>query len=585
MVVMIEKKKKKKKKKKGDAVQGNGDEYSFRRDIARELLELSIKLHGRGESVNNEVRLKLNSVIGRLDPRYSLSLLDVRTPDGDSSVYDQADTCREVYLDRKQGYPYYQTGFTVSPDCPNFKRETPISKLVSIILLDTKGTYLNTVIKGIRNYSRDIQILVASGNIQRTSLNYTLSYAVNEEIYNTPGNLLNTMVGDVKTPYVLIAKDLTHFTNYSRVERLVHLLPKSSPVGVAAGSTRNLTGHWKQGCQQTDIRNYLLHITHGYLHSTQDCMFCDHVSDPFLVKTEVLRKVTFDETLPFQILFNDWFLQLKESGILAVTCPDIMFFINGEEEPWHEHWLALARKMQISRIFLSPNKHFKFTCEELSLSCDPWDWTEHFLLPTCCFEQIRNTLSKLHSFAEMKNMAYELDSGSQLAAVKLQGHSPWDLDGDLQYNSKFYEHFKIHNGSKSQSGIYFDDFMTEYKKFKIFTPKIYIEMWGMDTLSSSLFLPEDLRNTPTLMPVMGLWIRGQANPGLYARNKYGPNHLKHALFYLFNNHSEWDEYKTAGKWPSCPKKHHACVNRYPGDGSVHFTPHYFYNLGITWDDI
>ena len=87
---------------------------------------------------------------------------------------------------------------------------------------------------------------------------------------------LNTLIANVKTEYIFIGKNLTHFENDSSFERLLHMVTETD-VDVAGGAMRNLSGHWQHGCLQLQMRNYGLKLEYGYHKSIKECMYCDYI--------------------------------------------------------------------------------------------------------------------------------------------------------------------------------------------------------------------------------------------------------------------------------------------------------------------
>ncbi|KAJ7378949.1 hypothetical protein OS493_019647 [Desmophyllum pertusum] len=64
----------------------------------------------------------------------------------------------------------------------------------------------------------------------------------------------NTLIKKVSTPYVLVARDVFHFTWLTQLERQIRVVSQIPNVGVAGGAYRNFSGHWKAGCVQTMLK-------------------------------------------------------------------------------------------------------------------------------------------------------------------------------------------------------------------------------------------------------------------------------------------------------------------------------------------
>ena len=83
-------------------------------------------------------------------------------------------------------------------------------------------------------------------------------------------------------------------------------------VDLLGGALRYPNGHWDLNCHQFTVRNYTLQLLPNYLHSTrEDCILCDHVSGPILVRTVSLKNFAFDETMKHSdIVFLDFLYQV-----------------------------------------------------------------------------------------------------------------------------------------------------------------------------------------------------------------------------------------------------------------------------------
>jgi len=378
---------------------------------------------------------------------------------------------------------------------------------------------------------------------------------------------------------VLVARDLSHFNTYAHLERQIYMISVSELVAVAGGAFRNLTGHWKVGCYQTDIRNYFLRIVEGYKHSARGCMFCDHLEGPFVARTVLMKEIKLNQELPGDVLFTDWFLRVKQGNILVMNCPDAMYFTQGRSnfnEQSHQKqssWLLLAKQWQVHRIFVSPNVVYLFSCKEVGLSCRTSRRLKEHLMPSCCLVQMARAWKVLDEFASRYGIGYELDSGAMLGAVKLRTHLPWDVDADVRFDTREYPTFFKKQKMFNIKGLKLKSFNRERKGyFQIWTPEINIEMWGSDTLTS-IFLPADVREVPTRVYMLGAWVRGVANPGLYAWNKYGLDYLKHSPIWGWTGHNSSTHGYPTRTWPPCPNpQHHACLDHYPTDGSIDFVP-------------
>lgn len=516
-----------------------------------------------------------------LDPRFALSQQDFIPQTKDRTEDNFQSVCGETFKGTQHGYPFYQEGFVIQ-ECDYAQ---PITDLITVVLnavgmSDAKLRKLNIALQGIRNYSNTLPVILASSSNQTVQLakkfNDIQLIPFGKESVSA-GKVWNKVLKIVKTPYTLIARDIIYFNSYARLERQIRVINSIPSIGVAGGAFRNLTGHWKVGCHQSEIKNYFLKYFEGYRYSAHDCMFCDYLEGPFVAKTSILHDIPFSEELPSEIVLDDWFLQLKQADILVLNCPDVMYFTWGVPQSIRskrETWAVLARQWEINRIYIPPNTLLFYSCKEVGLTCKPFSWAKSYLLPSCCLVQIARAFRAFDTFSKEKFLRYEIEAGSVLGAVKLRSFMPWDLDGDVTFESKDYVTFYKAQNRFRNKGFKLDSFEEPNNKsfgyFLFHTPDIYFEMWGFDKFST-MFLPSELRRNPTKVNVHGVWINAQSNPGLYARNRYGPNYLKHAQSWIhLGMKSSWDQYNS-GRWLPCPKRyHHACLDHYSVDGNTDF---------------
>ncbi|XP_078344670.1 uncharacterized protein LOC144630215 [Oculina patagonica] len=500
----------------------------------------------------------------------------------DSSV----DVCPEVYQGGRLGYPFYAKKGWHTVNCTNAK---PIRSVISI-LVNTVAypkedeKHVEKVLRGITKTYPTVQVhLAAQSNvIMETAKKYK-----NVDVVKVDDQKLskgwNMLISKVSTPYVLVARDVFHFTWLTQLERQIRVISQIPNVGVVGGAYRNLSGHWKAGCVQTKLKNYVLEYQEGYYHSKNECMFCDYLQGPFVTKTNLLK---LDESLPNEVVFEDWFLRVVEDGALIMTCPDAMYFTTDYYSYPKRNdktvWTPLAKKWKLNRVLLPLGFRHSFSCQDIGLACG--NFAQSALLPVCCLELYANAASFFQKFADSHNVSFELDSGSALGGVKFNGLIPWDIDGDFFLLSKDIEKF-----SRRDTIEYFKKngySLTEYQSpninkdgnlnngyVKINFNGFNIEVWGFTYLSNTMYLPEELQKheTFTKASIRGNWIDTKYSPGLYARNRYGREILKHSQSWrkVGLPHS-FGDYNPGSFKPCKNPKSHACLNNFPGDGDIPF---------------
>ena len=101
----------------------------------------------------------------------------------------------------------------------------------------------------------------------------------------------------------------------------------------------------------------------------------------------------------------------------------------------------------------------------------------------------------------------------------------------------------------------------------------YIEVWGWLDMSYTVYLPPELQKPElsTKANIRGKWINARFSPGLYSRNRYGREILKHSQSWikvgLTNSFADY----VPGSFKPCEKpKHHACLQNFPADGDIPF---------------
>ncbi|KAG8228195.1 hypothetical protein J437_LFUL004320 [Ladona fulva] len=620
-----------------------------------------------------DIIFRLSRIISRLDPRFELTDEESIPPapgNASKSQFTQvpavANTsrnhqfipgvdwqgdgvelvCDEKYMAGRHGYPFFDTGFVANVGCPS---EQPLHLVITILFVleeefsgKVNEERLRTVLSGVKEYDSSMQILVGIPRVTEKMRELVKSTGIGslfEYGEKSPGEAWNMLVSHTSTPFVLLARDITHFhPTHTRIRRQVRVL--SGAVTVSGGATRNEEGLWSMGCLQSQIRGYTLRFTRGYKISARDCMLCDHLEGPFVTRTSVLLTHPFSKVIPKAastpsllkaVTFADWFLRLKQAGFLTLGCPDVMYYVIGGTEAaegpknFHAAWLWLATQWELTSIIHPPfpnpleeniPQRLNFSCKEVGLSCKVKQYAKKgHIAPPCCADQVVSAIDAFDHFTSSHGTGYELEAGSALGAVKINGFIPWDIDGDVTFESKDYFMFVNDKSWFKKHGMALNDFEEPVpmhkdspKKspktkgyFRLDTPDIYLEMWGYHMLSINANATPEASSEPTgpqegvfwttlpsanMLPTRiylrtvgnpnGVWARVIANPGLFARNRYGARFLRHAQSWTNLKFSDsWQSYtKAAGGWwegtPCSRTYHHACLVHYPTDGNLDF---------------
>lgn len=373
--------------------------------------------------------------------------------------------CPEVYRGSIYGYPFYRQGFETE-EC-SLKRD--MKEQVTLIFDDvvlTKTTgeqatlfnqtgyinrffaFLDSVYRlfpGIRTHF----ILGKNCNqrffdmIKETSFAKASFYSLWNSAYSK-GELLQNIIDGINTDYVLIAPSLTHFTEDINLERLLRVVSTRENTLFAGGSFRNLTGHWSNGCFQTQLKNYTLTYKSGYYHSFAECLVCDQLSGPFLAKSATLRVVGFHLSGEYGI-YRDLFLRVKSryssshpglghSGTAVVSCPDVMFQAQ-KPQVRDEDLVNFANKHDIKKIVEANGQVRWFGCRRgiKHRNGEKCPLKSGLAVPPCCLENLAEAIKFVMEQCSLNNVSCELQEGTLLGAVKLNKVLPWERDADITF--------------------------------------------------------------------------------------------------------------------------------------------------------
>ena len=157
-------------------------------------------------------------------------------------------------------------------------------------------------------------------------------------------------------------------------------------------------------------------------------MFCDYLQGPFVTKTNLLK---LDESLPDEVIFEDWFLRVVKDGNLIMSCPDAMYFTTDYSSYYKitdkKVWTPLAKKWELNRVLVPQGVKNSFSCQDIGVKCN----AHSELLTVRCLEEYADALSFVQEFSDTHNITFELYTGSLLGCVKFNDLLPWDIDGDL----------------------------------------------------------------------------------------------------------------------------------------------------------
>lgn len=572
--------------------QSNMDIEKLISDLKRIAVELSETHRGLANSAAHYHRVgkslqSLNSVIQSLggqavdDKEHSLGDKKADAP--------KKEVCPEKFLGRNlaYGYPYFRKGFG-RINCTEF---VPMNRLVTILVtlpeeLPAKDKY--KVFEGIAKHYSDVQVVYASqGQLSKdtmTKLKLNLKHHVSTNLNH--GETWSKLLDEVSTPYVLFAPEITHFTDDIDLERLIRVLSDNKEAIIAGGSHRNLKGQWDIGCLQLTFRNWTAYFRGGYYHSFTECVVCDVLSGPFVAKTEQLKQVSFDGKLPFGV-FQDlfWRLKMKHPGKIVISCPDVMFNIY-DRDITDDKYAALARKWEVKKWVDSSGKVRWYGCRRGhsytgTSSCG---FHRGLGVPPCDLENLADAIKFVMKECEDAGLFCELQEGTLLGAVKFNKVLPWERDADITFLTGNYSAFKKLRSKFQAAGYSLSDDDGSLwccadgrqagGKFRIGTTRWTLELYGQHIMESETLVANGQR--PTKVQFSGQWVTVMRNPGLFARNRYGPGIYRHQEHWMDIGHGTGWAFYNPGSFSTCAQPGHSgCLDKFSSDGNLQFSDYPF----------
>lgn len=453
--------------------------------------------------------------------------------DTSSNNIKQRHVCPEVYKGKSVDFSFQHNHVQVECD------DVPEFKDVLTVVLSTQNWTLDRipfVVRNLRKYYDTKVIIITYGDIKPQLVNVKDVTITAFSAETLESSAINQVVASIDTPFTLITNSLTHFSDQSPLERLVRVQDELDTVGVSSGSYRNLKGLWHHGCLQQRMENYQLAYVRGYEHSQNGCMFCEDVLGPVVVRTQLLREVPLREGLEGSVMYRDWFLTVRMTGKLVVTCPDIMFFVDDEPTMSRRDWQEIAKEWSLQYVQSYDGSVLEFSCEEVGIQCINLQHSiSSFILPPCCRQKIRDELGYLQDCAEeLGGLYYELGDGSLLGAVKTDDLLPWDFDIDALGDNRDQELWE-------KEGL---DCM---RRKGCTSRHIRGSYWILSCEFSSFdfacrsnrtqYLPPEYQHIPTQIEVNGRLTTVRVNPALPVRNQYGTDYLKHVPHWRYTSTS------------------------------------------------
>lgn len=545
----------------------NQDILSLHRDIARALI------HVRGMKTRRYLKQASRTIVNVVK---SLGL--VTNPQFLHNVKEPTSVCPEVYKGTTFGYPFYYKGFETT----NCTYASPLQNIITIVLnfLNTSNAdkHILDVVQGIVKHDNGIPVKIAVSTNSKISMGdipqNNLIEVVKMSPTDTVGQAWNKLVSSATTKYVLVGRDIMFFNEDARIERLVREL-ETLDVNIVGGAVRQSSGHWQLGCKQLAYRNFTLVIEEGYDESLHECVFCDHIDGPFLAETSFLQKEPFDEKLSSG-LFDDYFLKQYVKHKQVAVCPDAMYFIKDRVmKPVIDDWLPFAKKWELYKIVWPSKESLVFPCKSLKSGAGK---SRGIALHPCILEELSDMVKFLMKTCEDNDIICEYESGTLLGSVKFNKVLPWERDADISFLTanysqlvKFQDNFNDHGYKFSGSEAFWCcvDNRTAGGKALMNSEHWHIELYGQHLMDSEILRSNGFN--PTRLFFDGQWTGVPRNPGLFARNRYGPDIYKHAEHWMsLGKKDGWILYAPI-EFSSCEKSNdHACLDKFNTDGNIQF---------------
>ncbi|XP_045206601.2 uncharacterized protein LOC123558814 [Mercenaria mercenaria] len=492
------------------------------------------------------------------------------------SVYEPRSVCSEEFMGTLYGAPFFYKGFETNV-C-NYS--TPIWELVTFV------KYFNFQKTDIQKSNNEIEIFLSS--VYKFNVNVHVIVGLNLSITHnfrskyptlnlvdskgkSDGTVLNNLISEVKTPYVLLARNSEFLTQDVRLERLVREIEQLN-VTVAGGAFRNADGHWKKGCFQAMYRNFTLKYLEGYDESFHECLFCDYILGPFVTTKHYLKENQFYSLNENEGLFEEWFLRVSQARLESVVCPDSMFHVQLQYES-NIKWDKFMRKWNIHKCV--PPTGLSMVEKYASYRCE---FKASKAIPPGNLQYNANAVKIVMNICEEAGIICELQEGTALGAVKLEKTLPWERDVDLTFLTANYSSIMKLKSTFQKKGFGFTalderwccvDNITAGGQFQMRYLGWNIELYGQHKMDTEILIKEGIKPTKVLLD--GQWVNVPRNPGLFVRNRYGREMYQHAEHWMETGDSDgWINYKT-NVFKQCTKQgDHDCLDRYNADGDLPF---------------
>ncbi|THD25362.1 hypothetical protein D915_003937 [Fasciola hepatica] len=435
-------------------------------------------------------------------------------------------------------------------NCPH----KPVHDLVTILLYAETCKHALKLWDSVRRVYPNVPVRFAVRSVRCSYLPWVKLFNVSNS-----GSTWFSLASSSKTKYVLIGRNLVHFTLHNNLDRMIRIMNTVPNIKAVGGSIRREPdGHWLLGCHQLTLLNFSLHIQPGYDYSDHSCAFCDYLESPFLIRRSDFLHWVPDAETTGEISFVDFFLTLAYkippiSGTMnsrSVACVDLMFAVKSNDRKYREiaqipreNWISIAKLWSVDHIILPEGVEHRMKCTESGMNCARLSKLTG-VLPSCCMNDLLHCVIGFLQLAEQHNITTVIMHSSALAPIKF--HSGF-LSSDVNYLDIGWDITKDH----LIDSVIRQLLITKYKcrlgnrKMSLFTPSNYsmcsskqfdacpkyplrssywlINLYGIPV--NELTLPQGLIS-PTKINFHGIWVITDINPGKVLRNRLGDDALR-----------------------------------------------------------
>ena len=446
-----------------------------------------------------------------------------------------------------------------------------LSEVLTIVLNFNNYTYkdlafVDKMLKDITTIFPGVRTVVSSPyKLNRSFIHENLTVILTDKRTH-PGRLWASLIDLVLTTHVLILRDVVSIDDDSRLCSLMYNL-KSLDIDVIGGAVKDISsGHWQMGCYQMAYRNYVLVYKPGYRHSKNSCVYCHHISGPFIAKTSLLKQYNFtDDHISGELIFHDFFFnQFKNQSKFAI-CPDSMFVTRTRSQATdRSQWLRFGLKNNIHRMVIPSGITHTYSCKELGVVKNSID--DGKSVPYCTIQELINHIKFIMRTCRGNLIICELSWGIELGAVKLHRVAPWEHDGDVSFYTPQADKLLALEPLFEENGysLYLHRYTGEWDSpwLRSNSKWWHVDLFNRTHLDSAEQILQG--KSPTKVLFDGEWMETSNNVGYSIKRGYGPEIYQHKDYSMTYSQSYMGLH-----YVPCPDgQGQDCIDKLPPDGNL-----------------